>query len=259
MGITHKDNKLIIVLQAFLISFACTVQFHIPLMAIDYDEWIDYALAEMAELLGAYNFVSVLVFLLAFAFLKYIDTRAIKEYFPTWILPAFFSLCLFIGRSYQETNSWDYCFGSVVNFVKFALAFAGMTILLKYAIGFLLWGYEKVSASEWQSGWSKWLFGKKSFLKNFLLLLVVWMPIIILSYPGNVCYDVIGQIEQGVGITTYSAHHPLLHTLIVGGLVELGFKLTGSYDYGLFVYVLIQAIMLASALAGTIWWLNKKE
>ncbi len=272
-----KRNNWITILQAFLISFACTVQFHRPLSISDYEEKIDYLLAEAAELLGTYNYVSVLIFILAFVFLKYINTRMInkaqkiedtlsdnetqhvKKEYSSWLLPAFFSFCLFMGRSYQETNSWDYCFGSIVNFMKFALAFTGMTILLKYAIGFLLWAYEKLSESEWQSKWSKWIFDSKCFLKVFLILMLVWMPIIMLSYPGNVCYDVIGQIEQGVGITSYSAHHPLLHTLLVGGLVELGFRLTGSYDYGLFVYVILQALMLASALAGTVWWLNKRE
>ena len=259
MGIRQKSNKLIMVLQAFLISFACTVQFHKPLLSGDFEEWIDYALAETAELLGAYNFISVLIFLVAFAFLNYADVRKTETYLPSWLFPAFLSFCLFMGRSYQETNSWTYCFGSVVNFMKFSLALAGMTILLRRAIGYLLWGYEKVSSSEWENKWSAWLFGKKCFLKIFLLLLVVWMPVLLLSYPGNVCYDVIGQIEQGIGLAPYSAHHPLLHTLLVGGLVELGFQLTGNYDIGLFVYILVQAVMLASALAGTIWWLNRQQ
>lgn len=259
MGIMSKKSKLLILLQAFLISFACTVQFHKPLNSSDYSEWIDYALAQTAELLGHYNFVSVLIFILAFAFLRYVDKSKSVEHSPSWILSAFFSFCLYMGRSYQETNSWDYCFGSIVNGLKFALALVGMTILLKLAIGFLIWGYEKISESTWQNKLSGWLFGYRCFLKVFLVLIVVWLPVIVLSYPGNVCYDVIGQIEQGVGIISYSAHHPLLHTIIVGGLVELGFELTGSYDYGLFVYIIIQAMMLASALAGTIWWLNKKE
>jgi len=259
MGSKQKNTKLIEILQAFLISFACTVQFHKPLIREDYEEWIDYILAEAAELLGTYNFIAVLIFLAAFVFLKYGKDRGLKEQMPKVYLPAFLAFCLFLGRSYQETNSWVYCFGSVVNFVKFLLALAGMTILLRRAIGLLLQGYEKLSGSDWQNKWSLWLFGKKCFLKVFVLLLLVWMPVILLSYPGNVCYDVIGQIEQGIGLTAYSAHHPLLHTLLVGGLVKLGYVLTGSYDVGLFVYILVQAVMLSSALAGTVWWLSKQQ
>lgn len=259
METKQKKNKLNLIFQAFLVSFACTVQFHKPLQQGDYAEWIDYVLAQAAELLGTYHFIAVLIFLLAFGFLRYVDIKQSEKYMTSRILPAFFSFCLFMGRSYQETNSWDYCFGSVVNFVKFLLAFAGMTILLRYVIGFLLWGYEKVSESTWECKFSQWFFGKNCFLKIFVLFLVLWMPVILLSYPGNVCYDVIGQIEQGVGITEYSAHHPLLHTLLVGGLVEIFYQWTGSYDIGLFIYIWVQALMLSSALAGTVWWLNKQQ
>lgn len=164
-----------------------------------------------------------------------------------------------MGQSFQETNSWNYCFGSLVNFVKFVLALCGMTILLQKCRMMLEKGYEHLSESCWQNRVSRWLFGKHCFLKIFFLLLLLWLPVILLSFPGNLCYDVIGQIEQVVGRTAYSAHHPLLHTLLVGGLVQLGKTLTGSYDAGLFLYILVQALLLASALAGTIWWLNRQE
>ncbi len=258
MDIRYK-SKWLLILQAFLISFACTVQFHMPLKAADYEEGIDYILAQAAELFGEYNFISVLAFLAAFMFVKFVSNKEIAAKQPSWLLSLFFSFCLFVGRSYEETNSWGYCFGSVVNFVKFSVAMAGMAVLLKKSIGFLLWGYEKLSAGGFECAFGRWLFNNKTFIKVFLILIGLWAPIIIISYPGNLCYDVIGQIEQVVGISEYSSHHPLLHTLLSGGLVELGFRITGSYDYGLFMYIWVQAIMLASALAGTIWWLNRQE
>lgn len=254
-----KKSRLMVIIQAFLISFACTVQFHKPLIREEYEEWIDYALAQAAELLGTYDFISVLVFVLAGFFLWYVKPSQKLRNCPSWIFSGFLSACLFLGRSYKETNSWTYCFGSAVNLGKFLLALAGMTILLRFMIGFFLEIYEKCSASEWQMRWTGWLFGKKCFWKIFVLLLLVWTPVIVVSYPGNVCYDVIGQIEQGIGLTAYSAHHPLLHTILVGGLVKLGWGLTGSYDAGLFLYIWVQALMLSSALAGTIWWLSLKK
>ena len=88
--------------------------------------------------------------------------------------------------------------------------------------------------------------------------MILWAPVIILSYPGNLCYDFLGQIEQGLGITSYSAHHPLFHTLIAGGIIKFGRMLTGSLDVGLFLYVLLQALALAAALAGTVDRLAKR-
>lgn len=257
-----KKSKLFYAIQAFLISFACTVQFHKPLLLGAYEEKRDYLLAQAAELLGEYRFTAVLIFSLAYGFLLYID-RAVdcreRKKWTDWLLPLFFSFCLFMGQSFQETNSWNYCFGSLVNFVKFVLALCGMTILLQKCRMMLEKAYEYLSESCWQNRVSRWLFGKHCFLKIFFLLLLLWLPVILLSFPGNLCYDVIGQIEQVVGRTAYSAHHPLLHTLLVGGLVQLGKTLMGSYDAGLFLYILVQALLLASALAGTIWWLNRQE
>lgn len=256
----NRKEKLIRMAKAFLVSFACTVQFHSPLVPADYEERVNYLLAEAAELLGEYRFLAVLLFVLAFGFLTWMDGRGKKPGgFQGYLLPAFFSACLYLGRSYQEMNSWDYCFGSVVNFIKFLVAFAGMTILLCYVIALLLEGYERLSESRWQCKISRMLFEKHCFLKVFFLLLLLWLPVLLLSYPGNICYDVIGQIEQGIGRTPYSAHHPLLHTLLTGGLVELGYRFFGNYEIGLFVYILVQAVLLAAALATGIAWLSAQN
>ena len=89
----YKNRKLISILQAFLIGFACTVEFHKPLVQSDYEEKIDYMLAEAAELLGTYNFLTVLIFVLAFVFLQYVKRSECKVYQPSVLLPAFFSFC----------------------------------------------------------------------------------------------------------------------------------------------------------------------
>lgn len=260
-----KYKKTMRVIMAFFISFACTVQFHRPGIPGEYEERIDYLLAQVTELLGEYSFLSVFLFVFALVFLAYTDGRLAvykeqKGKRPSgYLLPAFFSVCLFLGRSYQETNSWVYCFGSLVNAVKFLAACFGMTVLLHRMFLLLSDFYEKGSESRWQCRLSRWLFGKHCFLKIFLLLFLLWFPVLLLSFPGNLCYDVLGQIDQVVGNAPYSAHHPLLHTLLVGGMTELGHRLTGSYDAGLFAYVLLQAALLASALAGTLWWLVRQE
>lgn len=68
-----KKKKLLCAIQAFFISFACTVQFHKPILWEDYEEKIDYLLAETAEFLGEYRFLAVLLFVLAYGFVLYAD------------------------------------------------------------------------------------------------------------------------------------------------------------------------------------------
>ena len=257
----HDNNKKIVFwIEAFLISFACNAKFSRPLIKADFPETVDYYTAQIYALLGEYHFMSIPIVILAYVFLLYCDKLEVTNTKKTgYVLPVFFSFCLYVGRSYQEIGNWQYCFGGVVNTIRFLVAMAGMSILLQRVLFLLIRAYEKLSASDWECKITEWLFGSKVFGKMTTILFLCWMPILVLSYPGNLCYDVIGQIEQVIGEATYTAHHPLLHTLMVGGLVKLGGSLFGSYEVGLFLYILVQALMLASALAGTLWWLSKQR
>ena len=101
--------------------------------------------------------------------------------------------------------------------------------------------------------WDRFAFGKA-----LLLLSVFYIPFLIFSFPGNLCYDVIGQIEQVLN-SAYSTHHPLVHTLIVGGLVELGERILHSPETGLFVYVSLQTMLLLFAFSATVYYFARRK
>lgn len=251
-----------LVLQAAIITFALTVKWQSPLRLRYFSGIKEYLVAELKNLLleYEYSFLSILIFIIAYIFLMYVDKEMKCEDKKCGYLQAmFFSFCYFVGTSYHQVGDWSYCFGSITNFIKFVVALVGMAILIQRVIGLLLQYYEKISRSDWQCKISKWLFGEKCFWKLFVVFLLVWFPAILISYPGNLCYDAIGQIDQVLGNATYSSHHPLLSTLIMGGCVKLGYVLLGSYEIGLFSYVIFQAALLSSALAGSLWWLSKKS
>lgn len=255
-----KENAIIKdLLQAFFIQYALFVQFSEPLLRTNFEETIDYYLAEAAALLGTYHFYGILGFVMAFGFLRYLRNNQYHTMYKGLVLPVFFAFCLLMGQSYAEQGSWDYCFGSLVNFVKFLAAMAGLSILLQKLIGLLYAGYEYISRKQMTGSRLNGFFGAHTFRNVFLLLLVIWAPVILLSYPGNLCYDVIGQIYQGLGLVEYSAHHPLLHTLLISGVLRLFLFLTGSLDVGLFVYIWLQAAALGSGLAATVAYLQKKK
>lgn len=52
-----------------------------------------------------------------------------------------------------------------------------------------------MTGKKWSCKVSEWLFGNKCFLKIGMLLLVLWSPVIILSFPGNMNADAVRQIE----------------------------------------------------------------
>lgn len=244
------------IIKSFLTAYAMTIPFQLPLQREYYESTVDYLTASVYELLGSYNFTFILIGILSFICYERQRQNGYKHGVATKAPAAFFAVCLLLGRSFYETNSWAYCFGSVVNFAKTVLAFGGVYFLLHMIIEGLFGLFEK---GRFTSD-SKNFFSKHAFGKTFGILSVVYLVVLLLSFPGNLCWDVIGQIEQfTVEGTGFSQHHPLMHTIMVGGLTQLGEIVCGSKEAGLFVYMLVQNAMMIVALSATIWILARRN
>lgn len=246
-----KAALLTVFVKSFLTAYALSAVFHAPLNPSFYETKRDYVIASVYELLGTYDFKFILLLLLCFCFYRFVNSRMLSKYSSgksSFGLASFFALCLLLGQSFHETGSWSYCFGSGINFVKFLLAFAGFCILFHALITLLFTYFDTHAFTDNREHF----FTRHAFLKSFLIIFGSYSPFLLLSFPGNLCWDVIGQIEQVIGTGGYSTHHPLFHTLIVGGFVKAGQVLFHSYETGLFAYMLFQAALLAAALAATI-------
>ncbi len=252
-------KKLSVVLQAALIAFAVQMQYGAPLNRADYKSGIHYLYAQVTGLLGAYSFSGLLIFVLALVFVCRMRENKCLQLYPRGVLPYLFSFCLLVGQSYAQEGSWSRCFGDIFRTAGFLLSFVGYAVLFRYLIALFLGLYQKAARSPWGPAKIERFLGEKSFRNVFVLLLVLWAPVIILSYPANLCADFLGQIDQGLGIINYSAHHPLFHTLLASGIVRFGILVTGSPDAGLFLYILLQAAALAAGLAGTAARLAKRR
>lgn len=252
-------KKTEIVLQAALIAFALQFQFSPQLNREDYKSGIHYLYAEVTNLLGEYSLNGLLIFALAAVFLCWVKRSGCDRQYCRKPLPFFFSFCLLTGQSCAGQGGLSGCFGDAFRAAGFLIAFAGYAVLFRYVIALFLDIYQKAVNSEWKPRWAERLLGEKCLRNVFLLLMALWFPVILLSYPGNLCYDGLGQIEQGLGLSSYSTHHPLLHTLIMSGIIKIGRFVFGSNDPGLFLYILLQAAALGLALAGTVSRLAKRQ
>ncbi len=246
---------MLLFVKAFLTSFALTAVFHEPFVLNDYETVVDFVIASVYELLGVYNFTFLLVMVISAFFYWHISVNMTFSEKSSVLLAAFFAACLLIGESYHDLASWAYCFGSVVNFIKFILAFVGYTVLFRSLMDIGMNMMTRWSFVENKTHF----FSRNGFLKAFLIIMASYMPFYMISFPGNLCWDVIGQIEQVILGNGYSTHHPLIHTFLVGGLVELGKRLFDSYEIGLAIYVFVQMAMLSAALASTVAVLAQKK
>lgn len=85
----------------------------------------------------------------------------------------------------------------------------------------------------------------------FLLCVFCWFPYYLYQYPGVMTPDSMNQFEQVLGVTPYSNHHPWMHTLLIGLIYTVGYRLTGSMLIALSLYTLLQM----AALAGSVGYL----
>ena len=109
------------------------------------------------------------------------------------------------------------------------------------------------------------LSGQQVFWGSLLLLLLAWLPVYLAYYPGICAYDAPVQTGQ-IMDHYYFDHHPIVHTLLLQGMLWLGSHIFGSVNAGMALYTAVQMLLLAGSMsygllvlhrrkAGTVWQL----
>lgn len=91
----------------------------------------------------------------------------------------------------------------------------------------------------------------------FLFLLLCWLPVFLAVYPGFFVYDAQDEYIQ-VATRTFSTHHPLVHVLLLGGMICGVHKLTDSYNLGIACYMNLQMILVSGGFTFLFSYLRKK-
>ena len=94
-----------------------------------------------------------------------------------------------------------------------------------------------------------------STLKVFFLLLLCWLPMFLIEYPGSFMYDTQRQAFQ-IATGHYDAFHPLLHTLLLRLCLSV-YPLVQSIEKCAVLYSILQMLLLAGCFALTCKILNQ--
>ena len=86
------------------------------------------------------------------------------------------------------------------------------------------------------------------FFKTWAGLVLCQIPVFLGVFPGFFVYDASDEMYQII-TRNFTTHHPLIHVLTMGGTVQGIYKLTGSYNAGIAVYIGLQAILICAAFA----------
>ena len=89
--------------------------------------------------------------------------------------------------------------------------------------------------------------GKRVFILCFVSLALLWLPHLLLKYPGAICMDSWEMLNQ-FRLRSITDFHSVFFTLLLGGLTETFAKL-GSAGTGLFILVFAQYLSYVLAFA----------
>lgn len=147
-----------------------------------------------------------------------------------------------------------------IGIVLLTIFAAVVTYVVWEGITFLRPKLERCSTEKVEpvKGISSFLAKGPSYTLCVILMLLCWLPALLSIWPGVFSYDAYDEWQQIVN-GAITAHHPVLHVVALGGLVEGIHTLTGSYNLGIATYTILQMVILANIFSVSIRLMQREQ
>ncbi len=163
-------------------------------------------------------------------------------------------VCSSININYTLENITDKW--NIINFAGYTIL-AWSIILKVYSI---TENYKQCDEKEIRIGKIRILSSNRvSFLINMLLILIAWLPYFLRYYPGLLTADSCVQVNQAIGNSRLTSHHPVFHTSIISIFINIGVSVFNNINTGVALYTIFQMILLATMFSGVLQYLSKKK
>ncbi|EWM54697.1 DUF6020 family protein [Ruminococcus flavefaciens] len=97
----------------------------------------------------------------------------------------------------------------------------------------------------------------KVFFGSMAVMLIMWLPFLLYSYPAVMTEDSIWQLQQAAGLKPLNNHHPVFHTLIIRLTFNIGKLIFGDDTRAVLVCTVTQQLFLSACFAYLIETLYK--
>lgn len=268
-----KHRKVIIIFMAIFVAISTNILLDINTKSVEGN----FLIKNIIRICNSFKFdniKTVIIFVgTVFIFNKsLLKEKSSKGNIYKVILAILFSVFCLIGESYKKTNSWDLLFFNKFQIIKAGIVGIGYYTLFKAIINFIFDELiNKIIYRESKNKLFNFIFEKHSFIMTIIIILICWMPYIIAYYPGIIMQDSREQIKQFYGIKASGAtnsvelidenmkitnHHPVVLTVVLGGLTKFG-HMIGNDNFGIFLYTILQIVLLAISFAYIINFMRK--
>lgn len=152
------------------------------------------------------------------------------------------------------------CMGCALNYTdtiwhgRVFLAILCLTPFFSGCVSMFLLSLETGKSAPWKNQKP----GCRWFLICWLLLFLLWLPVLLASWPGIFSYDSGWQLTSFVD-GKVTGHHPVLHTFLLGICRLAGRSLFGSSNAGAVLYSLLQMLLMSAMYAYVCYYLKKHQ
>lgn len=186
-----------------------------------------------------------------------------------FICSIIFAVFIIIGKSYNNIGTFNFDFENLpmnlLNLIMWIFIIYSLLKLCKFCINEFETLEIKIKGNRINN-----FFSKHIFIVSLIVIIGGWLIYIIAFYPTIMTIDGYNQLKQFFNIDNiYSDsvnliskdvlltnHHPVLHTITLGGFLRIG-QLIGNDNFGLFLYTILQVLILATTLTYSIKYLKK--
>ena len=197
---------------------------------------------------------------------KRFHMRNQKSKNKTWLMPVLFGVCasLALVWGYQLETSDHIDIGNASMMLLFLVLSAVFAVLVRYSWKILEHGLKKEETGiRFVSGLSmarqaalKRGYSGDEFFKVWMRIAACNLVVLLGVFPGFFVYDAQTEVIEVLS-RSFNTHHPLLHVLLLGGSVAFFHKFTGSYNAGIFFYILCQMLFMTWVFTYFISFLKK--
>ena len=161
-------------------------------------------------------------------------------------------------------------FRGIKQLIKTIFMFIGYSYVFYYLIDYLFKGLSKIKYKKSNNKIIKFIFDDHPFVSSFIIILICYIPIMYIFYPGVLMNDGVDVLREYYCIDTNSTryinlidpnvcintHHSAFYAYMSGSIYNI-FNNIGNPTLGLFVITFIQVIFQVLVLAYTMKLLKK--
>ena len=106
---------------------------------------------------------------------------------------------------------------------------------------------------------------KKEISKNKFIIIItiigfiLYIPYLLEYFPGITSFDTYTQLNQILGNTSYSNHHPIIHTMIIKLFYNFGYGIFKSRNIGILFFTIFQMLFVSFTFSNTLYILYKNK